>query len=92
MKSYSKGAFGFIVLGMLLIGFYWGKEDLSEPVGLIGFLFLLLGVAASFTAIAKQEPGKLAYISLLSCFMALFLFTWIEPFLLIRLLTWLKNR
>ena len=91
MKSFSKGAIGFIILGILLFGFNWITEEYSEPIVLIGVIFLLVGVVLSFIAIARKEEGRLKIISLISFFIILFLITWIEPFQVIRMMTWLKN-
>lgn len=90
MKTFSKVSLGFIVLGILLFGFNWFTEGYSEPIVLIGVIFLLAGVIVSFVAIARKEEGRLKVISLLIFFVVLFLITWIEPLQVIRMLTWLK--
>lgn len=91
MKSFSKISLGFIILGILLFAFNWITEEVSEPIVLIGGVFLIIGVILSFGAIVRKEEGKLKIISLLTFFVILFLITWIKPFQVIRMMTWLKN-
>jgi hypothetical protein len=91
MKSFSKLAVGFTVLGILLFGFNWMAEGYSEPIVFSGVVFLLAGVILSLAAIAGKEAGKLKIISLLTFFVVLFLITWTDPIQVIRMMTWLKN-
>lgn len=91
MASYSKASFGFIVLGIVFFSVNWFTTDYFEPIVLIGVICLLAGAVLSFVAIVRNENGGLKFISLFSFFILLFLITWIEPFQLIRMITWLKN-
>ncbi|WP_409292932.1 hypothetical protein [Peribacillus sp. SCS-37] len=91
MKQLSKGSIVFIVLGLFLLGVNWRMEGYLELIVLIGLVFLFVGALLSLIAIAKQEEGSLKFVSLFSFFIVLFFITWLEPFQVIRILTWLKN-
>lgn len=91
MNSFSIWSLGFIILGIFLFGLNWIIEGYYEPIVLIGVICLLVGLILSFIAIAKKEKGRSKFISLMSFFIVLFLITWLEPFQVIRIMTWLKN-
>lgn len=91
MLRFSMWSSGFTGLGLLLFGLHWMVEGYVEVLLLTGVLFLGLGAIFSFTAMAKREKGVLQFVSLFSCFLALFMFTWFEPFQVLRMMTWLKQ-
>jgi hypothetical protein len=91
MKSFSIWSIFFIVLGLVSFGLNWGIEGYSEPIVLMGAIFLLVGAGFSFFAFSKKEKGNIKFISLTSFFIILFFITWFEPFHIIRIITWFKN-
>jgi hypothetical protein len=91
MKQFSIWSIIFMFLGLFSFGLNWLIEGYSEPIVLIGFIFLLIGVIFSFIAISKKENGRIKFLSLASFFIILFLVTWFEPFQVVRIMTWLKN-
>ncbi|CAM4384767.1 hypothetical protein [Bacillus manliponensis] len=91
MKSFSIWSLRCIALGTLLFGVNWIIEGYVEPIVFIGIICLVAGSILSFIAIAKQEEGRLKFVSPLFFFLALFFITWYEPFQIIRIVTWLKN-
>jgi hypothetical protein len=91
MKQFSIWSIIFMFLGLFSFGLNWLIEGYSEPIVLIGFFFLLIGVIFSFIAISKKENGRIKFLSLASFFIILFLVTWFEPFQVVRIMTWLKN-
>ncbi|WJE17862.1 hypothetical protein QRY07_00725 (plasmid) [Bacillus cereus] len=91
MKPFSIWSLGFIISGLLLFGLNWIIEGYFESIVLIGVICLLVGIILSFIAIAKNEEGRLKFVSLISFFIVLFLITCFEPFQIIRIMTWLKN-
>ena len=90
MVPFSMRSIAFIVLGSLFFVFTWIIESYFEPLLLIGSICLLMGGIFSFIAIFKEEKGSMKYISVISFFIILFLFTWFKPFEIIRIMTWLK--
>jgi hypothetical protein len=80
-----------MLVGLLLFCLNWIIKGYSEPLVLLGFISFLVGMVLSFIAIAKQEEGKLKFISILSFFLVMFLITWFESFQFVRIITWLKN-
>lgn len=90
MVPFSMRSIAFIVLGSLFFVLTWIIESYFEPLLLIGAIGLLMGGIFSFIAIFKEEKGSMKYISVISFFIILFLFTWFKPFEIIRIITWLK--
>lgn len=91
MRTFSTWSLVYMFLGLLSFGLNWIMEAYFEPIALIGVIFLLIGVAFSFIAISKKEIGSVKYISIASFFIILFFVTWLEPFQVVRMMTWLKN-
>lgn len=91
MKPFSIWSIAFIILGLLLFGLTWRIEGSFEPLFFIGVICMLVGIILSTIAYAKKEEGKLKVVSLISSFIFLFLITWYEPFLVVRMMTWFKN-
>ncbi|ARF16087.1 hypothetical protein SporoP17a_01460 [Sporosarcina ureae] len=81
----------FVVTGLLAFVINWLTTEIIEPVVLIGFIFLVCGIIFSFIAFSKEEKGAMKIISCASFFIILLCLVWIEPFLFIYILTWLKN-
>ncbi|MGM9986965.1 MAG: hypothetical protein ACI35O_07010 [Bacillaceae bacterium] len=91
MKRFSLLSIGMMIIGILLFGLNWITEGYSEPIALLAFISVFVGIVLSFIAIAKQEEGTLKFISLISFFVVMFLVNWFEPFESYRIITWLKN-
>ncbi|MCM3711946.1 hypothetical protein [Sporosarcina luteola] len=92
MKSaFSVWSIVFIASGLLALVINWISLEIIEPVVLIGFILLVLGVIYSFIALSKKEEGALKVISGISFFVILFFLVWFEPLLIIYIMTWLKN-
>ena len=91
MKPFSIWSIAFIILGLLLFGLTWRIEVFFEPLFLIGVISLVVGIVLSIIAYANKEAGKLKFVSLICSFILLFLITWYEPFLVVRIMTWIKN-
>ncbi|EJR64137.1 hypothetical protein IIO_02036 [Bacillus cereus VD115] len=77
--------------GILLFGLNWIIDGYSEPIVFFSFISFLVGIVLSFIAVVKREKGTLKFISLISFFVVMFLITWLEPFQVLRVITWLKN-
>lgn len=90
MVPFSMRSIAFIVLGSLFFVLTWIIESYFEPLLAIGAIGLLMGGIFSFIAIFREEKGSMKYISVISFFIILFLFTWFKPFEIIRIITWLK--
>ncbi|WP_252504034.1 hypothetical protein [Sporosarcina sp. Marseille-Q4943] len=90
-KPFSIWSIGFIAFGSLALVMNWISLDIIEPIVLIGFILLLFGVIFSFIAFSKNEKGAMKVISVVSFFVILLFLVWFEPFLLVYILTWLKN-
>ncbi|WP_441294204.1 hypothetical protein [Bacillus sp. FJAT-27225] len=81
-----------MIVGLLLFQLAWIMEGYeTKPIVLLGFISFSVGFVFSFIAISKQERGTLKFISLIFFFVVLFLITWLEPFQLVRIITWFKN-
>ncbi|QGG52619.1 hypothetical protein [Lysinibacillus pakistanensis] len=91
MKNFSIWSIFFIVLGMITFGLNWILESFSEPIVLLGSIFLFTGFVLSFIAISKKEKGSVKYITLTTFFIILFLVTWFDAFQVLRMMTWIKN-
>jgi hypothetical protein len=91
VKRFSIFSLGLMMIGLFLFGLNWMIRGYSEPIVLLGYLSFLIGSVLSFIAIAKQEEGKLKFISIFSFFIVMFLITWFEPFQILRMITWLQN-
>lgn len=90
-KPFSIWSIVFIAFGLLALVINWISTEIIEPIVLIGFLLLLLGMIYSFVAFSKNEKGVMKVISSVSFFGIIFLIVWFEPFLIVFILTWLKN-
>ncbi|MGE6516541.1 hypothetical protein [Lysinibacillus sphaericus] len=64
MKKFSRWSIFFIVLGMITFGLNGVLEVFSEPIVLLGAIFLFTGFVLSFLAISKREKGSVKYVSL----------------------------
>ncbi|MCM3743682.1 hypothetical protein M3193_05970 [Sporosarcina luteola] len=91
MKTFSVWSIVFITLGLLALLFNWILPEINEPIVFVGFLLLLLGIVFSFIALSKKEKGVLKIISGVSFFVILFFVVWFEPFLIVYIMTWVKN-
>ncbi|MGH1285957.1 hypothetical protein [Bacillus toyonensis] len=91
MKKFSLFSIVLMFAGILLFGSHWIIDGYSEPVVFFSFISFLAGIVLSFIAVAKREKGTLKFISLISFFIVMFLITWLEPFQVLRVITWLKN-
>ena len=89
MKKFSVFSITLMTFGMLLFGLNRIIDSYSEPIILLGYIFLI-GVVLSIIAIARREDGRLKFISLISFFVLLFFITWFESFQVLRIITWLK--
>lgn len=81
----------FVAIGLLALVINWISSEIIEPIVLLGFLLLLLGIIFSFIAFSKREKGGLKIVSGVSFFVVLFFLVWFEPFLFVYIITWLKN-
>ena len=91
MKRFSLLSILLIIIGIITYGInrYIGKN--TELFILIGVICLFVAVILGFMAIAKNEAGKLKYLTILIAFVVFGVVTWAEPFQIVRMLTWLKN-
>ena len=79
MKRFSMLSILFIFIGIITYG-------INRYIGEHAELFI-----CGFFAIAKNETGRLKYLSIMVAFVVLGVVTWTEPFQIVRVLTWLKN-
>lgn len=91
METFSLSSIVFIVLGLLFWGLNWLSEGYNEFIVLIGIIMLLIGFIMSLMAIFKKEKGSIKFISFILIFTILLTVTLLEPFQVLRLLTWLKK-
>jgi hypothetical protein len=91
MKNFSTISLIFLVIGLVLFGIIYVAPGFNELIALLGFLLLLFGAICSFIAISKREKGNTKYFAVSSFFIIFLLVTWFEPFLILRMLTWIKN-
>ncbi len=91
MKRFSVLSLIFIVIGIIAYGLNLSTEAYAELFILVGFISLFITIFLGFMAIAKNEGGKLKYLSITMAFVVLGVVTWTEPFQIVRVLTWLKN-
>ena len=89
MEKFSVFSITLMTFGMLLFGLNRIIDSYSEPIILLGYIFLI-GVVLSIIAIARREDGRLKFISLISFFVLLFFITWFESFQVLQIITWLK--
>ncbi|MCM3758911.1 hypothetical protein M3197_15835 [Sporosarcina aquimarina] len=88
---FSMGSIVFIVFGSLAMVINWTTTGIIEPIVLLGFILLLVGILFSFIAFLKKEKGITKIISGVSFFIILFCLVWFEPLMFVYILTWLKN-
>lgn len=81
----------FIVIGLAAFVVNWLATEVMEPIVLIGYIFLALGINISFIAFLKNKKGVLKIISGVSLLLILVCLVWIEPLLFVYILTWLKH-
>ena len=91
VKPFSRISISIIIFGVIMLGTNGLSANFNELIGLIGLISCLFGVVFSYVAIAKKEKGSLKYISITSFFLVLLWMVLLEPFQLIRILTWMKN-
>lgn len=91
MKNFSAISIKLLIVGLILFGLIYVIPGFNELMALIGFLSLLFGAICSFIAISKKERGSTKFFAVSSFFFIFLLITWFEPFLILRMLTWIKN-
>ncbi|PQD93798.1 hypothetical protein CYL18_17910 [Pradoshia eiseniae] len=91
MKRFSLLSILLIIIGIIAYVINRSIGENAELFILIGFICLFVAVILGFMAIAKNEAGKLKYLTILMAFVVLGFVTWMEPFQIVRVLTWLKN-
>ncbi|VDG97991.1 Uncharacterised protein [Lysinibacillus sphaericus] len=90
-RPFSIWSIVFIVFGLLAMVINWTTTEIIEPIVLLGFILLLLGILFSFIAFLKKEKGVTKIISGVSFFIILFCLVWFEPFMFVYIMTWIKN-
>ena len=91
MKRFSMLSLLLIIMGIITYGINRYMGENAELFILVGFISLFVAVILGLMAIAKNEAGKLKYVTILMAFVVLGIVTWAEPFQIVRMLTWLKN-
>ena len=91
MKRFSLLSIVLIIIGIITYGINGYMGENAELFILVGFISLFVAVILGLMAIAKNEAGKLKYVTILMVFVVLGIVTWAEPFQIVRVLTWLKN-
>ena len=91
MKRFSLLSILLIIIGIIAYVINRSIGENAELFILIGFICLFVAVILGFMAIAKNEAGKLKYLTILMAFVVLGIVTYMEPFQIVRVLTWLKN-
>lgn len=91
MKKLSIFSILFAIIGLLFIGSSYIYKNSLEPLMLLGFITLLIGLLSSFGAMIKREQGKMKFLAAATFFVSGFIIAWFEPFQILRMLTWLKN-
>ena len=91
MKRFSLLSIVLIIIGIITYGINRYMGENAELFILVGFISLFVAVILGLMAIAKNEAGKLKYVTILMAFVVLGIVTWAEPFQIVRVLTWLKN-
>ena len=91
MKRFSVLSIVFNVIGIIIYGINRMTGEYAEPFILFGFISLFITIILGFIAIARNETGRLKYISISLAFVVLGVLTWTEPFQIVRVMTWLKN-
>ncbi|PIC95384.1 hypothetical protein CSV69_11740 [Sporosarcina sp. P26b] len=90
-RPFSTWSIVFIVLGLVAFVVNWITPEIMEPVVLVGYIFLVIGMIFSFIAFLKRENGVMKIISCVSFFIILLCLVLIEPLMFVYILTWLKN-
>lgn len=91
MKRFSVLSLVFIVIGIFTYVINRTAGEYAEPFILLGFISLFITIILGFIAIAKNEAGRLKYISISLAFVLLGVVTWAESFQIVRVMLWLKN-
>ena len=91
MKRFSMLSLLLIIMGIITYGINRYMGENAELFILVGFISLFVAVILGFMAIAKNEAGKLKYVTILMTFVVFGIVIWAEPFQIVRVLTWLKN-
>ena len=91
MSRFSMLSILLLMIGLILFGLNYVIPGFNEFIALLGFLSLLFGAICSFIAFAKKEKGNRKFIGVASFFIIFLLITWFEPFLILRIMTWIKN-
>ena len=91
MKRFSMLSLLLIIMGIITYGINRYMGENAELFILVGFISLFVAVILGLMAIAKNEAGKLKYVTILMAFVVIGIVTWAEPFQIVRVLTWLKN-
>lgn len=90
-KPFSIWSIVFIAIGLLALVINWISTEILEPVFLLGIVLLFLGISFSLIAYLRRELGGMKILSAVSFFVILFFLVWFEPFLLLHMMTWIKN-
>ncbi|MGN7410989.1 hypothetical protein [Sporosarcina sp. SAFN-010] len=90
-RPFSTWSIVFMFLGLVAFAANWMTTEIIEPVVLVGYIFIVLGIIFSFIAFFKREKGVLKIISCVSFFIILLCLVLIEPLMFVYILTWLKN-
>ncbi|WP_129689058.1 hypothetical protein [Gottfriedia acidiceleris] len=91
MKNFSAISIILLIVGLVLFGIIYIIQGFNELMALIGFLSILFAAVCSLIAISKRERGNTKFFAVTSFFFIFLLITWFEPFLILRMLTWIKN-
>ena len=91
MKRFSMLSLLLIIMGIITYGINRYMGENAELFIFIGFICLFVAVILGLMAIAKNEAGKLKYVTILMTFVVFGIVIWAEPFQIVRVLTWLKN-
>lgn len=67
-RPFSTWSIVFIVLGLVAFVVNWITPEIMEPVVLVGYIFLVIGMIFSFIALLKRENGVMKIISCVSFF------------------------
>jgi len=91
IKPFSIWSIVFIAIGLLALVINWISTEIIEPVVLLGILLLFIGISFSFIAYLRREQGGMKILSAVSFFIIFFFLVWFRPFLLLHMMTWIKN-
>ncbi|MEN1968374.1 hypothetical protein WMZ97_09905 [Lentibacillus sp. N15] len=81
----------FIVFGSLLLGINWTVLHYSEPIAIVGYLLVCIGIVLAFIAIFRGEQGKIFIMGMVLYLIFILCVTLLKPFELVQLVGWLKR-